>query len=268
MKKIKINPAFFNMSKKRKGTKEKKKKPHNTSLKINNIKTALMNRIKKHQKMRLQNEGSIINPQPVNDFKSTIEYLEKVSKEKKPKEKKEPNKSSLLKSKDRPPPPYSLLKGGSKPLFSQYNKTLKNKIQFENKEASILKIKHEEPKKDSIKNENDRKQKLAEIKKKFQDGRKKKRRLIRRTLGKRDRKVGILVNCKKTRKKIGKLCQSLHKKPIHEMKRKLRKKGLIKVGSQAPDDIVKSIFTNSQLAGDIENKNGGVLVYNYMKDGL
>lgn len=270
MKKIKVNPAFFKLSKKKK---EKKKKPQNTTLKVNSVKTALMNRIKEHQKARSQKAGSsIINEPLVNNFESTMKYLEKVSTDKNIKNTQKTNssksnnthKTNSLKSKDRPPPPYGLLKGGNKPLFSQYNKTLKNKIQFQEENPMKLEIKE----KDQT-NVKHRKQKLEEIKRKFQGGgKKKKRRFIRRTLGKRNKKVGILINCKKSRKKIGKFCNTLRKKSIPEMKRKLRKKGLLKIGSQAPDDIVKTIFTNSQMAGEIENKNGDVLVYNYMKDAL
>ena len=44
----------------------------------------------------------------------------------------------------------------------------------------------------------------------------------------------------------------------------LKRKGLIEAGSSAPDDVLRSIYTNSKLSGDIENKNGETYINNYM----
>ena len=73
-KKISINPAFFKIKKKKK---EKKKKPTlNTSLKINNVKRAFMERIKHHQGGTTKKKTN----DDKHDFKSSLEYLENISK--------------------------------------------------------------------------------------------------------------------------------------------------------------------------------------------
>jgi len=275
-KKIRINPAFFKIKKPNKPKKERKQKPTlNTSLKINNVKRAFMERIKQHQ-------GGIIKNKPKDDkhdFKSSLEYLENISKnegggrekrrerKRKKKKKEKLNDDNLLRSKDRPPPPYGLLKiGGNKPLYSQYKKTLKSKIRFDNNEKpeSTAIVPFVEPQ--------NRREKLEQIKSSIQSihptKKYKKKTLIRRTLGKRNNKCSVLINCKKSRKRIGKYCQTLRKKSIGHVKKKLRKKGLLKIGSQAPDNIVWDIFVASELAGDISNKSPEVLLHNYMKNGL
>ena len=53
---------------------------------------------------------------------------------------------------------------------------------------------------------------------------------------------------------------------IEAVKNVLKEKGLLEVGSTAPDDVVRSIYTNAKLSGDIENKNGEVLINNYMNE--
>jgi hypothetical protein len=274
-KKIRINPAFFNIKKPKKARKERKQKPIlNTSLKINNVKRAFMERIKQHQGGDVKNDPEVEK----HDFNSSLEYLENMSKKegglkekKKKREKgkgKKPEENNLhsLKSKDRPPPPYSMLKvGGHKPTYSQYNKTLKSKIRFDNeKSESTAIVPFVEPQ--------NRREKLEQIKSSIQSihptKKYKKKTLIRRTLGKRNNKCSVLINCKKSRKRIGKYCQTLRKKSIAFVKKKLRKKGLLKIGSQAPNNIVWDIFVASELAGDISNKSPEVLLHNYMKNGL
>ena len=46
----------------------------------------------------------------------------------------------------------------------------------------------------------------------------------------------------------------------------MRKHKLLKVGSAAPTDVLRSMYENSVLAGDVHNKNDDVLVHNYMSE--
>ena len=48
------------------------------------------------------------------------------------------------------------------------------------------------------------------------------------------------------------------------MKKKLQDKGLLKIGSPAPENIITDIYISSELSGDIYNKNGEILLHNYM----
>ena len=52
--------------------------------------------------------------------------------------------------------------------------------------------------------------------------------------------------------------------PIAEVKDYLKEKALLKAGSLAPNDVLRKTYEQLHLAGDISNKNGDILVHNYM----
>ena len=69
-----------------------------------------------------------------------------------------------------------------------------------------------------------------------------------------------------TRKKVLDAHKALKSKPINDIKNKLREHNLIKVGSNAPNDIIRKIYEYSMLAGDIVNTNSDTLLHNFMKE--
>jgi hypothetical protein len=85
-------------------------------------------------------------------------------------------------------------------------------------------------------------------------------------LGKKGNKVAVLIRNNKTRKLIQHEQAILKSKSILDVKNYLRKKNLLKIGSDAPPDILRQIYENSILAGDIENKSKETLIHNYMHD--
>jgi len=85
------------------------------------------------------------------------------------------------------------------------------------------------------------------------------------TLGKKHGMVGVLIKNRKTRKNIKKEVTNLEKKSMTNIKRYLRKHNLIKIGTPAPDDILRNIYEDSFLSGDIYNKNPDTLLHNFMK---
>lgn len=147
-KSISINPNFFKIGKGGKTTREKKakkKRPINT-LKPNNVKKKLIEKIKAHQQR--EKEKEIIAEEKEekefqDNFKETLNYLQELDvKSKKKKNKKKKRDKTMKKSNipintnpmenpatnfsiHAPAPPYGCLKNGTKPTFRQYNKTLK-----------------------------------------------------------------------------------------------------------------------------------------------
>lgn len=90
------------------------------------------------------------------------------------------------------------------------------------------------------------------------------RKTVKHIYGKYGTKVGILIKDLGTRKKITDEQKALKNKNIVDVKSFLRQKNLIKSGSSAPPDILRCIYENSILSGDIHNKNGDNMLYNYL----
>ena len=86
-------------------------------------------------------------------------------------------------------------------------------------------------------------------------------------LGKQKGKVvGVLVSNQETRKKVQKDHQTLKKKSSDEIKTFLRNKGLLKVGSDAPIDVLREMFESCMLTGEVKNTGKGVFIDNYLAE--
>lgn len=88
------------------------------------------------------------------------------------------------------------------------------------------------------------------------------------TLGKsRDKNlVSVLVKDRGTRKQILSAQKDLKKKNINDVKSYLRDHNLIKVGSSAPNDVLRKLYESAMLAGEITNSNVETLLHNFSKD--
>jgi hypothetical protein len=83
-------------------------------------------------------------------------------------------------------------------------------------------------------------------------------------LGKKGRIVSVLIKNLKTRKLVQHEHALLKQKNILDVKNYLRKKNLLKIGSDAPPDVLRQIYETAILTGDVENKAKEVLIHNYM----
>lgn len=126
-----------------------------------------------------------------------------------------------------PEPQYGILKNGKKP-------TRKNRMNSNPKT-------------------NTRFEKLRTIKRKYQ-------------LGKNGKKISVLLKDNKTRKKIKSEVQDLKQKSIKEVRTFLQKKNMIKAGSIAPNNVLRKMYEDMYLTGNIENKNSDNLIHNYVND--
>lgn len=85
-------------------------------------------------------------------------------------------------------------------------------------------------------------------------------------LGKKkgSKQIGILLKNRETQKKVKAEVSSLKSKSIQEIKDYLRKKNLIKLGSESPTDVLRKLYEDSILSGDVENDNSENLLHNFL----
>lgn len=155
-----------------------------------------------------------------------------------------PNLTNNHKLTIKKPPPYSNLKGGSKPTYREWNKTYKT-------HTSLPRL---------IINEN----KNIKTYKPYKKVITRKTKTIKYNLGKKGKNINVLIKNNNTRKKIKQEIISLRKKPILEVKEYLHDKNLIKMGSIAPNDVLREIYEQSILSGDLVNENKQILIHNFL----
>jgi hypothetical protein len=89
---------------------------------------------------------------------------------------------------------------------------------------------------------------------------------IKYHLGKKNRKVSILIKNAATRKKINAEHNKIKRTSVLEMKNYLRKHNLLKAGSEAPNDVIRKLYEQCLLSGNINNTNRDNLLHNYLND--
>lgn len=137
-------------------------------------------------------------------------------------------------------PKYSNLKNGSMPTYRSFlqnkNRTMKNVVNHFNLPAKEERIE-------------------LQIEKKLNVG-----------LNKTKKKVGIFIKNSKLRKDIESKKLLMKKSHIKTVKSYLKNNNLIKHGSNAPSELLRHMYENSQLLGDVNNINSKNMIHNYMND--
>ena len=83
---------------------------------------------------------------------------------------------------------------------------------------------------------------------------------------KEDDSVSILIKSGGTRKNVDIDSEQLKQHSIPNIKKTLRNKNLLKFGSTAPDNLLRTMYEASILTGDVNNNNSEVFMHNYIND--
>ena len=82
-------------------------------------------------------------------------------------------------------------------------------------------------------------------------------------------KVSVLISNRTIRNNITTKAQQLKQTSIQEVQRYLLKHGFIKVGSSAPNDVLRKMYESAvMICGEVHNHNLDNLLYNYFHDDL
>ena len=161
-------------------------------------------------------------------------------------------------------PEYGCLKGGSLPTYRNvFNKTKKNinnifgsgppPSSSDIKNRELIEKHHKQNNYSSIHRQNKRK------------------RIQRRTYktGKSLKipKITVLVSNKTIRNNTNLRMLKIKELPILQVKKELIKRGLIRVGTITPNDLLRKMYETVQLlCGDVQNYNTDNLLYNFIND--
>ena len=188
-----------------------------------------------------------------------------------------------------PPPSYGCLKGGSLPTYRTYTRHVSNNSAENGRDGNIrgpisnttsytpppLSFTSESQNITTVA-EADKAKKFEKIhggvvKKKDQNRIKylKRKKIFKRTyhVGRTKGSIGVLVSNKTIRNRISTEAQLLKQTPIQDVRKFLIKKGFIKVGTNAPNDVLRKMYESvSLVCGEIQNHNPENLLYNFIND--
>ena len=165
-----------------------------------------------------------------------------------------------------PAPPYSCLKGSSKPTYREWKRLTQKNSESSSSNSS-----------ESLINENSKYEvKLNDLRERIKVNNNKhkpvkpkrtyKKRTIKRRykFGKNKGKISVLVKNNKTRKLVQDEVEILRVAPMKEIKEYLKKHYLYKSGSNAPNDVLRKTYMDAHLSGEINNKSTENLVHNFI----
>ena len=186
-----------------------------------------------------------------DDFLQSIDFLKTLSKRKQNKFNKN-NNFPLEKTtegdleKNDGSPSYGCLKNGTLPTFRElHNKTIKKPDSNDNFDLN------DHSSKNYSSNNNIKNRKNVTFK---------------YNLGKKHKIVSVLIKNASTRKKISSEHSRLKESKLNDMKNYLKRHNLLKSGSKCPPDVIKKMYEQALLGGDIRNTNKNSIVHNYLAE--
>lgn len=163
-------------------------------------------------------------------------------------------------------PPYSCLKGSDRPTYREWARTQKRQSSGGSKPHITIENKPEVAETErSRKLKRLKREKAAENPKRMIKS-KRVTKTVKRKLGKIGRSISVLIKSRETRKKIATERATLNKTGLHEIKNYLRERNMIKSGTKAPNHVLRKMYEQCVLSGDVCNKSSDVLVHNYLND--
>jgi hypothetical protein len=300
-KTIQLNPEFLSLSsRKRDKTRKKREKKQKQSLDIkpNKLRKQLLARIKDHQKKAEETVATPLEPAEEefqSEFNKSLSFLHELSKKKK-------NKKELRKSRRRKKtsgdvatelpkemvvmdisaasetakapvesgpkeePPYSTIKHGSKPTFREWQRLTQKKTDEAKKPLAIVIA--DAP---MVIEKSDREIAMEKVKVQYKDDNpsrrpaiQKKIKTVKYHLGRTGHKVAVLIKDRKTRKQVQYEHALLKQKSIIEVKNYLRRRNLLKTGSDAPIDVLRQMYEQAILTGEVNNQGKETLIHNFI----
>ena len=76
--------------------------------------------------------------------------------------------------------------------------------------------------------------------------------------------VGVLIKNNETRSRVTNDLGELKRESIIEVRKYLHDHGLLKVGSDAPPDVLRNLYETAKLTGEVNNVNKQVLLHNFV----
>lgn len=261
-KTIQINPSLFNVSNKQK--KEKKTIP----LKItneNNVKRELIKKVKEHQKSTRKNQSF------QEDFDHSIKYLKNMidNKEVTPVHLDLPSTLENSNTANISEPIWGNLKNGSKPTYRTYMKTQKNRSNIESTLPPPTSIVNMDSNNSTSNNNSIEIPNTQQMNTNIQQYNKKriKHKITRKkyNLGKSKTKkqINILIKDSHTKNKIVNEKNILARTPINEVKKYLYDRSFIKIGCNAPEQVLREMYESVILSGNVTNTNSTIMMENY-----
>ena len=172
-----------------------------------------------------------------------------------------PTQSSRTTIRLPPRPLYSCLKNSSRPTYRTWINSQKKQLPVKIHPVII----HDMP----IPEVTERSAKLLSYKKEKRNVQIKTLKTtstIKRRLGKIGNNVGILIKSRQTRRKIQQEQAKINQTSIHDIKKYLRDRNMIKIGSNSPNDVLRKLYEQCILAGDITNNSENIMLHNFIND--